>query len=151
MASSLLFWKDVCPSNFSVGLFYRNFFALPYVHERRARNDVVVTLMVAGNNIFSNTALCCVITQKLDAKLTDSARLKIAKNMFHIGNFLISIVTDYSKKADVWADFNSDSTQRPFKSERKFYKKLQSIYGGRLLEFRWIAKRSITITRTILL
>ena len=69
--------------------------------------------------------------------------------MFHIGNFLISIVTDYSKKADVWADFNSDSTQRPFKSERKFYKKLQAIYGGRLLEFRWIAERSITITRTV--
>ena len=115
----------------------------------RALYDAVVTLMVAGNNIFSNTALWRVITQKPDAKLTDSARLKIVKSMFHIGNFLISIVTDYSKKADVWADFNSDSTQRPFKSERKFYKKLQAIYGGRLLEFRWIAERSITITRTV--
>ena len=115
----------------------------------RALYDAVVTLMVAGNNIFSNTALWRVITQKSDAKLTDSTRLKIVKSMFHIGNFLISIVTDYSKKADVWADFNSDSTQRPFKSERKFYKKLQSIYGGRLLEFRWIAERSITITRTV--
>ena len=30
MASCLLFSKDVCPSNFSVGLFYRNFFTLPY-------------------------------------------------------------------------------------------------------------------------
>ena len=115
----------------------------------RALYDAVVTLMVAGNNIFSNTALWRVITQKPDAKLTDSARLKIVKSMFHVGNFLISIVTDYSKKADVWADFNSDSTQRPFKSERKFYKKLQAIYGGRLLEFRWIAERSITITRTV--
>lgn len=115
----------------------------------RTLYDAVVTLMVAGNNIFSNAALWRIITQNPDAKLTDSARLKIAKSMFHIGNFLISIVTDYSKKADVWADFNSDSTQRPFKSERKFYKKLQSIYGGRLLEFRWIAERSITITRTI--
>ena len=115
----------------------------------RALYDAVVTLMVAGNNIFSNTALWRVITQKSDAKLTDSTRLKIVKSMFHIGNFLISIVTDYSKKADVWADFNSDSTQRPFKSERKFYKKLQAIYGGRLLEFRWIAERSITITRTV--
>lgn len=115
----------------------------------RALYDAVVTLMVAGNNIFSNTALWRIITQKPDAKLTDSARLKIVKSMFHVGNFLISIVTDYSKKADVWADFNSDSTQRPFKSERKFYKKLQAIYGGRLLEFRWIAERSITITRTV--
>ena len=115
----------------------------------RALYDAVVTLMVAGNNIFSNTALWRVITQNPDAKLTDSARLKIVKSMFHVGNFLISIVTDYSKKADVWADFNSDSTQRPFKSERKFYKKLQAIYGGRLLEFRWIAERSITITRTV--
>ena len=115
----------------------------------RTLYDAVVTLMVAGNNIFSNAALWRIITQNPDAKLTDSARLKIAKSMFHIGNFLISIVTDYSKKADVWADFNSDSTQRPFKSERKFYKKLQSIYGGRLLEFRWIAERSITITRTV--
>jgi len=115
----------------------------------RALYDAVVTLMVAGNNIFSNTALWRVITQKPDAKLTDSARLKIVKSMFHVGNFLISIVTDYSKKADAWADFNSDSTQRPFKSERKFYKKLQAIYGGRLLEFRWIAERSITITRTV--
>ena len=115
----------------------------------RALYDAVVTLMVAGNNIFSNTALWRVITQKSDAKLNDSNRLKIVKSMFHIGNFLISIVTDYSKKADVWADFNSDSTQRPFKSERKFYKKLQAIYGGRLLEFRWIAERSITITRTV--
>ena len=105
--------------------------------------------MVAGNNIFSNAALWRIITQNPDAKLNDSNRLKIVKSMFHIGNFLISIVTDYSKKADVWADFNSDSTQRPFKSERKFYKKLQSIYGGRLLEFRWIAERSITITRTV--
>ena len=115
----------------------------------RALYDAVVTLMVAGNNIFSNTALWRVITQNPDAKLNDSNRLKIVKSMFHIGNFLISIVTDYSKKADVWADFNSDSTQRPFKSERKFYKKLQAIYGGRLLEFRWIAERSITITRTV--
>lgn len=115
----------------------------------RALYDAVVTLMVAGNNIFSNAALWRVITQNPDAKLTDSARYKIAKSMFSIGNFLISIVTDYSKKADVWADFNSDSTQRPFKSERKFYKKLQAIYGGRLLEFRWIAERSITITRTV--
>lgn len=115
----------------------------------RTLYDAVVTLMVAGNNIFSNTALWRVITQNPDAKLNDSNRLKIVKSMFHIGNFLISIVTDYSKKADVWADFNSDSTQRPFKSERKFYKKLQAIYGGRLLEFRWIAERSITITRTV--
>ena len=115
----------------------------------RTLYDAVVTLMVAGNNIFSNAALWRIITQNPDAKLTDSARLKIAKSMFHIGNFLISIVTDYSKKADVWADFNSDSTQRPFKSERKFYKKLQAIYGGRLLEFRWIAEHSITITRTV--
>lgn len=115
----------------------------------RALYDAVVTLMVAGNNIFSNATLWRVITQNPDVKLTDSARYKIAKSMFSIGNFLISIVTDYSKKADVWADFNSDSTQRPFKSERKFYKKLQAIYGGRLLEFRWIAERSITITRTV--
>ena len=115
----------------------------------RALYDAVVTLMVAGNNIFSNTALWRVITQKSDAKLNDSNRLKIVKSMFHIGNFLISIVTDYSKKADVWADFNSDSKKPPFKSERKFYKKLQAIYGGRLLEFRWIAERSITITRTV--
>ena len=115
----------------------------------RALYDAVVTLIVAGNNIFNNTALWRVITQNPDAKLTDSTRLKIAKSMFHIGNFLISIVTDYSKKADVWAYFNSDSTQRPFKSERKFYKKLQAIYGGRLLEFRWIAERSITITHTV--
>ena len=115
----------------------------------RTLYDAVVTLMVAGNNIFSNAALWRIITQNPDAKLTDSVRLKIAKSMFHIGNSLISIVTDYSKKADVWADFNSDSTQRPFKSERKFYKKLQTIYGGRLLEFRWIAERSITITRTV--
>ena len=115
----------------------------------RALYDAVVTLIVAGNNIFNNTALWRVITQNPDAKLTDSARLKIAKSMFHIGNFLISIVTDYSKKADAWADFNSDSKQRPFKSERKFYKKLKAIYGGRLLEFRWIAERSITITRTV--
>jgi len=92
----------------------------------RALYDAVVTLMVAGNNIFSNTALWRVITQNPDAKLTDSARLKIVKSMFHVGNFLISIVTDYSKKSDVWADFNSDSTQRPFKSERKFYKKTAS-------------------------
>ena len=115
----------------------------------RTLYDAVVTLMVAGNNIFSNVALWRVITQKPNAKLNNSNRLKIVKSMFHIGNFLISIVTDYSKKADVWADFNSDSTQRPFKSERKFYKKLQAIYGGRLLEFRWIAERSITITRTV--
>ena len=65
----------------------------------RALYDAVVTLMVAGNNIFSNAALWRIITQNPDAKLTDSARLKIAKSMFHIGNFLISIVTDYSKKA----------------------------------------------------
>ena len=115
----------------------------------RTLYDAVVTLMVAGNNIFSNAALWRIITQNPDAKLNDSNRIKIVKSMFHIGNFLISIVTDYTKKADVWADFNSDSTQRPFKSERKFYKKLQSIYGGRLLEFRWIAERSITITRTV--
>ena len=115
----------------------------------RSLYDAVVTLMVAGNNVFSNTDLWRIITQNPDAKLTDSVRYKIAKSMFSIGNFLISIVTDYSKKADVWADFNSDSTQRPFKSERKFYKKLQAIYGGRLLEFRWIAERSITITRTV--
>ena len=92
----------------------------------RALYDAVVTLMVAGNNIFSNAALWRVITQNPDAKLNDSNRLKIVKSMFHIGNFLISIITDYSKKADVWADFNSDSTQRPFKSERKFYKKTAS-------------------------
>ena len=115
----------------------------------RALYDAVVTLMTAGNNIFSNAALWRIITQNPDAKITDYARLKIVKSMFHIGNFLISIVTNYSKKADVWADFNSDSTQRPFKSERKFYKKLQAIYGGRLLGFRWIAERSITITRTV--
>ena len=111
--------------------------------------DAVVTLIVAGNNVLNNTDLWRVITQNHDAKLTDSVRLKIAKSMFSIGNFLISIITDQSQKADVWADFNSDSTQRPFKSERKFYKKLQAIYGGRLLEFRWIAERSITITRTV--
>ena len=39
----------------------------------RALYDAVVTLMVAGNNIFSNTALWRVITQNPDAKLNEIA------------------------------------------------------------------------------
>ena len=102
----------------------------------RAVYDAVVTIIVAGNNVFNNTDIWRVITQNPNAKLTDAARFKIAKSMFHIGNFLISIITDYNENPNAWDKINSDPRERPFKSERKFYKKLQSLYGGRLLEFR---------------
>ena len=115
----------------------------------RAVYDAVVTIIVADNNVFNNTDIWRVITQNPNAKLTDAARFKIAKSMFHIGSFLISIITDYNEDPNAWDKINSNPRERPFKSERKFYKKLQSLYGGRLLEFRWLAIHSVTIIKNI--
>ena len=111
--------------------------------------DAVVTLYVTKNNIFSTTALWRIITQNPHAKITDEIRIKIAKSMFHISNFLMSIITDHNEKPSAWHELNSNPNDPPFKAENKFYRKVQSLYGGRLLEFRWLAERFVTITRTV--
>ena len=63
--------------------------------------------------------------------------------MFHISKFWMSIVTDDSEKCDTWYRLNRDDS---FKSERKFYKHLQTSYTGRLLDFRVIGKITFDVS-----
>ena len=105
--------------------------------------DSVVTLYAAGNKIFPLQDIWRVFSQNPSAKLTEVERKKLLKSLFHIARFWITIVTDYSEKTEVWAEKNSNPDNKPFKPERKFYKKLQSSYTGHLLEFRVIANRRV--------
>lgn len=105
--------------------------------------DSVVTLYAAGNKIFPLQDIWHVFSQNPSAKLTEVERKKLLKSLFHIARFWITIVTDYSEKTEVWAEKNSNPENKPFKPERKFYKKLQSSYTGHLLEFRVVANRCV--------
>lgn len=105
--------------------------------------DSVVTLYVAGNKMFPLQDIWRVFSQNPNAKLTEVERKKLLKSLFHIARFWITIVTDHSEKTEVWAKKNSNPENKPFKPERKFYKKLQSSYTGHLLEFRVIANRCV--------
>ena len=105
----------------------------------RSTYDAVVTLCVAKNFIFTTTDLLRIISQNPNAKLTDAARKKIVKSMFHIAKFWITIITDHSDKTDVWHRIDSKGS---FKPERKFYRSLKAHYTGRLLDFQVIGYRS---------
>ena len=95
--------------------------------------DAVVTLYVAGNSIFTTHDIWRIVSGNPKAQITPVMRQKIAKSMFHISRFWISIATDDSHKYDAW--FNIRYNQ-PYESERKLYKNLQATYSGRLLDFR---------------
>ena len=105
--------------------------------------DSVVTLYAAGNKMFPLQDIWRVFSQNPNAKLTEVERKKLLKSLFHIARFWITIITDHSEKTEVWAKKNSNPENKPFKPERKFYKKLQSSYTGHLLEFRVIANRCV--------
>ena len=105
--------------------------------------DSVVTLYAAGNKMFPLQDIWRVFSQNPNARLTEVERKKLLKSLFHIARFWITIVTDHSEKTEVWAKKNSNPENKPFKPERKFYKKLQSSYTGHLLEFRVIANRCV--------
>ena len=105
--------------------------------------DAVVTLYVAGNTMFSTTNIWRIISNNPKAKITPVTRDKIMRSMFHISKFWMSIVTDDSEKCDTWYRLNRDDS---FKSERKFYKHLQTTYTGRLLDFRVIGKITFDVS-----
>lgn len=105
--------------------------------------DAVVTLHVAGNDIFSTTNIWRIISQNSKSELTPSNRDKIIKSMFHISRFWMSIVTDDSEKSDTWDSLNQDKI---FKPERKIYKNLQTVYTGRLLDFRVIGRITFDVS-----
>ena len=110
--------------------------------------DSVVTLYAAGNKMFPLQDIWRVFSQNPNAKLTEVERKKLLKSLFHIARFWITIITDHSEKTEVWAKKNSNPENKPFKPERKFYKKLQSSYTGHLLEFRVIANRCVETVRS---
>ena len=105
--------------------------------------DAVVTLHVAGNNIFTTNEIWRIISHNTKAKLNPVMRQKIIRSMFHITRFWISIVTDDSERFDIWC---SISRNTPFNSERKLYKNLQATYTGRLLDFRVIGNITFDVT-----
>ena len=105
--------------------------------------DAVVTLFVAGNTMFSTTAIWRIISHNPHAKITPAMREKIMRSMFHISRFWMTIITDDSEKSDTWYNLNCNNS---FKSERKFYKHLQTTYTGRLLDFRVIGKITFDVS-----
>ena len=105
--------------------------------------DAVVTLFVAGNAMFSTTDIWRIVSHNPHAKITPVTRDKIIKSMFHISKFWMTIVTDDSEKCDTWYRLNCNDS---FKSERKFYKHLQTTYTGRLLDFRVIGKITFDVS-----
>lgn len=108
--------------------------------------DAVVTIYVAGNDTFSTTDIWHIISKNPNSRLSEKERLKIVHSMFHISRFWMSILTEQSDKLNFWSALNRNKTFLP---ERKLYKKLETSYSGRLLDFRVIAHRSISVTRTI--
>lgn len=108
--------------------------------------DAVVTIYVAGNDTFSTTDIWHIISKNPNSKLSEKERLKIVHSMFHISRFWMSIITEQSDKLNFWATLNRNKTFLP---ERKLYKKLETSYSGRLLDFRVIAHRSVSFTNTI--
>ena len=105
--------------------------------------DSVVTLYATGNKMFPLQDIWRVFSQNPNAKLTEVERKKLLKSLFHIARFWITIITDHSEKTEVWAKKNSNPENKPFKPERKFYKRLQSNYSGQLLAFQIIGKRCV--------
>ena len=112
-------------------------------HFDRCVYDAVVTLHVAGNDIFSTTNIWRIISQNSKSELTPVMRQKIIRSMFHISRFWMSIVTDDSEKSDTWDSLNQDKI---FKPERKIYKNLQTVYTGRLLDFRVIGRITFDVS-----
>ena len=112
-------------------------------HFDRCVYDAVVTLHVVGNDIFSTTNIWHIISQNSKSELTPVMRQKIIKSMFHISRFWMSIVTDDSEKSDTWDSLNQDKV---FKPERKIYKNLQTVYTGRLLDFRVIGRITFDVS-----
>ena len=110
--------------------------------------DSVATLYAAGNKMFPLKDIWRVMNQDPNAKFTEVERDKLFKSLRHIAKFWFTIVTDNSEKPEVWEEKNSKSNEKngkAFKSERKFYKKLESIYTGQLLYFQIIGRRCIEI------
>ncbi|MBR3050245.1 MAG: helix-turn-helix domain-containing protein, partial [Selenomonadaceae bacterium] len=70
----------------------------------RSVYDAIVTLCVAGNMVFSTEQIWRIICKNPSAKLTDAERIKIAKSIFHIGNFLLTILTDHKEKPEAWEE-----------------------------------------------
>lgn len=105
--------------------------------------DAVVTLHVAGNNIFTTNEIWRIISQNPKAKLNPVMRQRIIRSMFHITRFWISIITDDSERFDIWCSLSRNT---PFNSERKIYKNLQATYTGRLLDFRVIGNITFDVT-----
>ena len=92
----------------------------------RSVYDAIITLCVAGNMIFSTEQVWRIICKNPSAKLTDTERIKIAKGIFHIGNFFLTILTDHKEKPEAWEEKNK-KTDKSFKGERQYYSKLRLV------------------------
>ena len=106
----------------------------------------VVTIFVTGNDTFTTNDILHIISQNPNARLTIVERARIIKSMFHISKFWLSIVTDDSEKMNTWDSFNRNHSFNP---ERKLYKKLQTSYTGRLLDFRVIGKITFDVAYSL--
>lgn len=59
---------------------------------------------------------------------------------------MLTILTDHKEKPEAWEEKKTNNG-KSFKGERQYYTKLQTMYGARMLEFRFLAMRTVKYTR----
>ena len=114
----------------------------------RSVYDALVTLYVSQNMIFTSEQIWRIISKNPEAKITETELLKIAKSMFHIGNFWLSILTDHELQSEAWEEKKTNNG-KSFKGEKQYYVNLELMYGARLLEFRFLSVRAVKYTEII--